>query len=120
MNPAEEYILRQAEPFKSMLLHLQVIIETTVPDVQLMYKWRVPFYYVAKSPICYLNVTKGYVDVGFWSAQYFTNYVELLTADKRKYVKSMRYRNLDDINEEVLIGLLEQAYAFRNAKFITD
>ncbi len=118
MNPAEEYILKQPEPFKSMLLHIQVIVQTTLPDIELLYKWRVPFYYLGKSPICYLNVTKGYVDVGFWGAQYFTKHSEKLKSDKRKYVKSLRYQNLEDIEDQVLIEILEQAYIFRNEKFI--
>ncbi|MEW7291101.1 DUF1801 domain-containing protein [Aquimarina sp. 2304DJ70-9] len=120
MNPAEEYILKQPEPFKSILLHVQVVVETTIPEVELLYKWRVPFYYVGKSPICYLNVTKGYVDVGFWGAQYFSKHVEKLESDKRKYVKSLRYQTPDQIDDQVLIEVLEQAYTFRNEKFITD
>lgn len=120
MNPAEEYILKQSEPFKSILFHLQVVVETTLPEVELLFKWRVPFYYVAKSPICYLNVTKGYVDIGFWAAQYFTKHQEKLESDKRKYVKSLRYRTLEEIDDKVLIETIEQAYTFRNKKFITD
>ncbi|WP_109299900.1 DUF1801 domain-containing protein [Aquimarina sp. AU474] len=119
MNPAEEYILKQPEPYKTIMLHLQVLIETTLPDVDLLFKWKVPFYYVGKSPVCYLNVTRGYVDVGFWNAQYFTKYLEQLESDKRKYVKSLRYRILEDINDQMLIEILEQAYRYRNEKFIT-
>jgi len=120
MKPAEEYILKQQEPFKSMLLHLQVIIESTLPDVELLFKWKVPFYYIGKSPICYLNVTKGYVDVGFWGAQYFTDHVDKLETDKRKYVKSLRYRSPEEIEEQVLVELVKQAYKHRNEKFITN
>ncbi|MBQ0736063.1 DUF1801 domain-containing protein [Aquimarina celericrescens] len=120
MNPAEEYILKQQEPFKSILLHLQVIVETTLPDVELLFKWRVPFYYEGKNPVCYLNVTKGYVDVGFWGAQYFTKHLDKLESDKRKYVKSLRYRTIEEIDDQVLIEVLEQAYNFRKEKFITD
>lgn len=120
MKPAEEYILNQPEPFKSLLLHLQVIIENTLPAAVLLFTWRVPFYYVDKSPICYLNVTKGYVDVGFWGAQYFTEQTESLTSDNRKYVKSLRYRSLSEIDDAVLILMLEQAYVHRNKKFIKN
>ncbi|MDC8004449.1 DUF1801 domain-containing protein [Aureisphaera galaxeae] len=118
MNPAEEYILRQEEPFRSMLIHIQVIIEATVPDVRLAYKWRLPFFYVEKKPICYLNVTKGYVDIGFWTAKYFTKHKELLVSENRKQVKSLRYWNLDEINDPVLIEVLEQAYTYRREKFL--
>ncbi|KAA1247194.1 DUF1801 domain-containing protein [Aquimarina sp. RZ0] len=120
MKPAEEYILNQPEPFRSILLHLQVIIEATLPEVELLFKWRVPFYYIGKSPICYLNVTKGYVDVGFWSAQYFTEYVDKLEADKRKYVMSIRYNSIAQIDEIVFIKLLQQANLYKNEKFITN
>ena len=120
MKPAEEYILNQQEPFRSMLLHIQVIIETTLPEVELLFKWKVPFYYIKKTPICYLNVTKGYVDVGFWGAQYFTKFVEKLEPDKRKYVKSFRYRRPEEIEETVFIEILRQAYEHRNKKFITN
>lgn len=120
MKPAEQYILNQPEPFKTMLLQIQVIVETTIPEVELLFKWRVPFYYVGKAPICYLNVTKGYLDIGFWAAQYFTNHLDKLQSDKRKYVRSLRYRNPDEIENDILIELLEQAYQHRNKKIITS
>ena len=43
MNPAEAYILRQEEPYKSILLQLQAIIEAVVPEAELLYKWKIPF-----------------------------------------------------------------------------
>ena len=118
MNPAENYILNQPEPFRSILLHVQVVIESTLPQTDLKYKWRLPVYYVEKNPICYLNVTKGYVDVCFWAAQYFTAHLDKLVSEKRKYIKSLRYRTLEEIDQQVLIELLEQGYKFRSEKFI--
>ena len=119
MKLAEEYIFNQPEPFKSILFQLQIIIENTLPEVVLLCKWRVPFYYIDKSPICYLNVTKGYVDVVFWGAQYFTEHLEKLESDKRKYVKSLRYRSIEDIDQQVLECLLKQADRYKNERFIT-
>ncbi|GAB5401381.1 MAG: hypothetical protein Aureis2KO_29660 [Aureisphaera sp.] len=118
MNPAEEYILRQGEPFRSMLLHIQVVIEATLSEVQLTYKWRLPFYYIDKTPICYLNVTKGYVDIGFWTARHFTKHRELMVSENRKVVKSLRYWSLEEIDEQVLVEVLEQAYKHRREKFL--
>ncbi|WP_368662250.1 DUF1801 domain-containing protein [Zobellia laminariae] len=65
MNPAENYILDKPEPFRSILLHLQSVIERTVPQVDLKFKYRVPFYYINGTPFCYLNQTKDYIDLGF-------------------------------------------------------
>ena len=120
MNPAEDYILNQKEPFRSMLLHIQVIIETTLPEVKLVYKWRLPFYYIGKTPICYLNVTKGYVDIGFWTARHFTKHQNHLVSEKRKVIKSLRYFHLDEIDYTVLVEVLEQAYQFRSEKFLDN
>ena len=53
----------------AILLHLQILVETTIPSIQLKYKYRLPFYYLNDKPFCYLNVVakKGYVDACFWS-----------------------------------------------------
>ena len=119
MNPAEEYILDQPDPFRSMLLHLQVVIENTIPDVELKYKYKIPFYYVNGAPFCYLNVPKekNYVDVGFWNAAHLTVYIEHLTTAGRKVMKSLRYHSLETINEEILIEILKDAYSVRDKKF---
>lgn len=109
MNPAEEYILRQPEPFKSMLLEIQVFIELTLPENKLLYKWGLPIYYNDGCPICYLNVTKGYLDVCFWARRNFNIHMDLLVSEKRKFVRSLRYFKPEDINAEILIECLEEA-----------
>ena len=58
MKPAEEYILSQPEPFRSILLHIQILIETSFPEVELQFKWKIPFYYLDNKPFCYLNPSK--------------------------------------------------------------
>ncbi|WP_299160831.1 DUF1801 domain-containing protein [uncultured Tenacibaculum sp.] len=114
MKPAEEYILKQEEPLKSILLHLQILIETNFKEVTLLYKWKIPFYYVNNKPLCYFNATKkGYVDVGFYSKTSLKAYNEFLVLEKRKAVKSIRYYKLEEINKEVLISVLSEAYKVR-------
>ncbi|TPN81733.1 DUF1801 domain-containing protein [Aquimarina algicola] len=117
MNPAENYILTQPEPYKTILLHLQVLIETTVPGVELLYKYKIPFYYIEKRPFCYLNATKGYVDVGFWNAGHITKNIEYMTTAGRKVMKSMRYNSLEDIQDQILIEILQDAYKVKDKKF---
>lgn len=119
MKPAEAYILEQPEPFKSILLHLQIVIESNFPDASLQFKWRLPFYYLNDAPFCYLNPSKkkGYVDVGFWVSAHLTKYNEFLISDGRKVVKSLRYFTLKDINEEILIGVLEEAHQHKGKGF---
>ena len=119
MNPAEAYILNQPEPFRSMLLYLQVIVENTLPEADLKYKYKIPFYYVDGTPCCYLNVPKNkkFVDVGFWNAAHLTVNLKYMTSAKRKVTKSLRYTSLEEINDIILIEVLQDAYSVRNKKF---
>ena len=118
MNPAEAYILKQSEPFKSILMHLQLLIEHTFPEAELKYKWRIPCYYVDSRPICYLNQSKDYVDVGFWHSAHLTKYTEYMVSEKRKVVKSMRYKTLDDINDDLFIRILKEVEQHKHKSFL--
>ncbi len=119
VNPAETYILDQQEPFKSILLHVSAVVERHVPHVELKFKWRIPCYYVGKSPICYLNVpaSKKYVDVGFWHSAHLTKHLDQLVSENRKVVKSLRYSSLEELDERVLIDVLLEAYETREKGF---
>ncbi len=101
-------MLNQQEPFRSMLLHLQLVIEQTIPDLELKFKYKIPFYYSNGKPFCYLNVTKGYVDVGFWKGSELKKNKHFLTVDSRKMIKSLRYKTLEEINNEVLKSVLKE------------
>lgn len=117
MNPAEAYILNQQEPFRSILLHLQAVIESTILEAELLYKYKAPFYYINKKPFCYLNCTKGYVDIGFWNGAHLTLHQDHLVSKDRKHMKSLRYFTLEEINQEVLIAILQEAYSVRDKKY---
>jgi len=117
MNPSEEYILNQPEPFRSILLHLQSVIEMTITDVDLKYRYRVPFYYIDGRPFCYLNQAKDYIDVGFWNAAHLTKNLEFMTTAGRKMMKSLRYKSLEEINDKILIEVLQEAFEVRDKKF---
>jgi hypothetical protein len=109
MKPAETYILKQNEPYKSMLLHLQVLIEHVIPEADLLFKWRLPFYYIGKRPICYLNQSKNYVDVGFYHGKYMSKHRELMVSENRKLVRSLRYFTLEEIDDRVLLDVVTEA-----------
>ncbi|MEO0572604.1 MAG: DUF1801 domain-containing protein [Bacteroidota bacterium] len=119
MNPAEEYILNQPEPYRSILLHLKSVIEAVIPEVDMKYKWRIPCFYSGKHPICYLNAShKGkYVDIAFWNSAHLTKHIELMHAEKRKVVKSFRYFTLEEINDPILMEVLEEAHALKYKGF---
>ena len=111
MKPAEAYILSQEEPFKSILLHLQLIIEQNFPEVVLEFKWRIPFYYLDGNPFCFLNPSKKkkYVDVGFYGINGLEQYNDILISEGRKKVRSLRYTTIEDINSDILVDVLTLA-----------
>lgn len=118
MKPAEVYILNQVEPYRSILLHLQILIENTFPEVELKYKWRIPCYYYKNRPICYLNQSKNYVDVGFWHSAHLTKFTEYMVSDKRKVVKSLRYKKVEDIDDTIFITILKEVEQHKNKSFL--
>ncbi|WP_420320092.1 DUF1801 domain-containing protein [Flagellimonas sp.] len=119
MNPAESYILDQPEPFKSILLQLQVLIETTIPNLELKYKYKIPFYYLDGKPFCYLNVPKKktFVDVGFWSSAHLTVHLDKMVTEGRKVMKSLRYTSLEEIDTAVLMAILKDAQSINHKGF---
>lgn len=119
MKPAEVYILNLEEPFKSIVIHLQLIIEQQFPEVELQFKWKIPFYVKDGSPFCYLNPSKkkGYVDVGFYGDHKFEKYNEFLISEGRKVVKSLRYSSIEEINSEILTYILLEANSNKEKGF---
>lgn len=117
MNPAEEYMLRQSEPFRAILLYLQAIIEKKVVGVELRYKYKIPFYYLEGKPFCYLNQSKDYVDLGFWNAAQLSVHLDKMETAGRKMIRSLRYRSLEDIDPDVLRELLLDAESVNGKKF---
>lgn len=119
MNPAENYILNQPEPYRSILMHLQVVIEHTIPNVDLKYKWHIPCYYNDQTPVCYLNAShkKQFVDVGFWHSAYLDKFNAYLVTENRKVVKSLRYKSLKDIDDDILIQILKEAEKQKGKSF---
>jgi hypothetical protein len=108
LNPAETYILKQEEPYKSILLQLQAIIEAVAPNTELLYKYRIPFYYHNGFPICYLNQSKDYVDLAFWHGEQLKKYREHFVTTNRKVVTSLRYKSVEDINDEIVVYVLQR------------
>lgn len=109
MNPAEAYILEQKEPYRGIFLELQAAIQRQVPQAVLRFKYRIPFYYLKDKPFCYLNQSGDYVDLGIVNGALLANYQHILVAEKRKQVRSLRFRNLSEIDPVVLHEVLSDA-----------
>lgn len=112
MKPADLYILNQPDKYRDILLHIVSVIENTIPEVTLEYKWTVPYFYYKKKPLCYLNASHKhhFVDIGFAKGFQLKQNQQYLVADNgRNTVKSLRYYSLDEVDNEVLISVLKEA-----------
>ena len=112
MKPADLYLLNQPDKYRDILLNIVSVIENTIPEVTLEYKWTVPYFYYKKKPLCYLNASHKhhFVDVGFAKGfQLKQNQQHLIADNGRNTVKSLRYYSLDEVDNEVLISVLKEA-----------
>jgi hypothetical protein len=96
------------------------LIEHTFPEAHMEYKWRIPCYHIGTRPICYLNHSEDYVDVAFWHAAHLSSkFDDYLVTEKRKVIKSLRFKTLDDINDKIFISLLKEVESYKNKSFLT-
>lgn len=111
MNPAERYILEREQPYQEILLYLQAFIEGTLPNLHLRYKYKIPFYYLNGKPFCYFNASykKKFVDIGFWKGKEIKIHQDHQVTENRKQMMSLRYKSLEEIDENVLIDVLQFA-----------
>lgn len=111
MKPAEVYILNQPNKYKEMILNLQVIIEKEVPKAVLLFKWKIPYYYLDGKPFCFLNVShKGkYVDLAFNKGYQLKQHQHHLVGEKRNTFKSLRYFSIEDLDVIIVQEVLQEA-----------
>lgn len=111
MKPSEHYILNQPEIYREIILNLQIIIENEMPELKLLFKWKIPYYYFNEKPFCFINAShKGkYVDLAFNKGYQLQNNLEFLIGEKRNTFKSLRYFSLVEINNKILISVINEA-----------
>lgn len=112
VKPVEAYFLNQKEPFQSIMLYIRSIILSTLPEVEERYSYKIPFYNCHKKPMIYLNILKGtnYVDVAFVQGILLEKQFPILKNDnKRKQVRSIQLKTLEDLDHASFIALLQEA-----------
>lgn len=112
MRPVDEYFLNQKMPYQSIMLYVRSIILITLPQVEERYSYKIPFYNIDKKPMLYLNVLKGknYVDVAFVQGILLEKQFPILKNDiKRKQVRSIQLKNIEDLDHNQFVELLIEA-----------
>jgi len=112
MKPVDNYFFNQKEPYQSIMLYVRSVILKTLPDVVERYSYKIPFYNIGKKPMLYLNILKGrnYVDVAFVQGILLEEKFSVLKNDnKRKQVRSLQVKSLEDFDELEFVELLKEA-----------
>ncbi|WP_347922406.1 DUF1801 domain-containing protein [Pontimicrobium sp. SW4] len=112
MKPVEDYILRQEEPYQSIILYVRSVILKTLPEVKERYSYKIPFYNVDKKPMLYLNILKGtnFVDVAFVQGILLEKDFPILKDyNNRKQVRSIQVKSLEEFDELEFVNLLKAA-----------
>lgn len=115
MNPAEEYILRQKEPYQSILLCLRDIVLSSSDEVKEQFKYGLPFYEYKGKPLCYFNLPKrkNRVDIGFWKGFELEDKHQLLHARDRKMIKCVEIHYLEEMDVLGIQSLLEESFKLK-------
>lgn len=82
-----------------------------VPNVSESIKWDIPFFHVGKDNLCYINIRKKEVVLGFYRGAQFKLGQAFLEGDG-VMVKHLVFREGDTLDEGVLKLLLEEALSF--------
>jgi hypothetical protein len=94
------------------MLYVRDVILYTLPEVEETYSYKIPFYNIEKKPMIYLNILKGkkYVDVAFVQGILLENDFPILkNENKRKQVRSIKLKTLEDLDHENFVKLLHAA-----------
>ncbi|GAA4292468.1 DUF1801 domain-containing protein [Aestuariibaculum suncheonense] len=112
MRPIDEYFINQIEPYQSIMLYVRSIILNTLPEIVERCSYNIPFYNCHGKPMLYLNILKGtnYVDVAFVQGVLLESEFPMLKNDnKRKQVRSIQLRSLEDLDYDNFVVLLHAA-----------
>lgn len=112
MNPVEQYLYHQKEPYQSIMLYVRSVIFKILPDIEEKYSYKIPFYHHNKKPLCYLNVLKGisYVDNAFVQGIYLQDkFPQLKDKNNRKQVRSIAVKDMASFDEQIFVRLLKEA-----------
>ena len=112
MNPVEQHILNQVEPYQSLMLYVRSVIKKTLPSIDEKYSYKIPFYHFDKKPLLYLNVLKGtdFLDIAFVQGFLLQEkFPDLQDYKNRKNVRSIQIKSLDNFDEPQFVLLLKEA-----------
>lgn len=104
----EEYLDTLPTVQRLIVEELDRFILDSSDKIKFKFSYGIPFYEYIKN-VCYINCKKnGIVNLAFWNGKYL-NDIPGLEFEGRVLIKAFFYKNIEDINEEVLVFTLQEA-----------
>ncbi len=116
MSPAvDNYILDAAPEWQPILSELRYMILQLTPAIEESIKWKVPFYSY-NGLLCYLNVRKKEVDIGFYHGAKLPNANGLLVGNG-KLVRHIKIKSFAEIEAKraAILEIFQEAILWNEA-----
>jgi len=108
MSNVEDFIL-DLEPERAEIVEkVREIILACSPTITEKISHKIPFF-CGRKKICYINLTIKGIDLGFSKGFELSNIQGALEAKDRNTVKSLPINSMQDINEDLIIEILNEA-----------
>ena len=109
MQRVDDYILQLTPDKKEIYIILRDFIRETVPEITERISYGIPFFYLNR-PFAYLHQNKNDgVDLSFPSGHLLSNAHKALEKRDRKFVRTLHYKSVQDIDLEILKEVLLEA-----------
>jgi hypothetical protein len=108
VSKVDYYIEKQDLEISLIVSTIRDIILSCAVQIQESIKYKIPFYSY-HSNICYINVRKKTVDLGFVNGANLSNHQGLLEVKDRVSVKTISFQNVSEIDESILREIIFEA-----------
>lgn len=108
VNSVEEYLESHSHFAKELDLLRKIINSTELVET---IKWNAPTYYLGNQKIAALGAFKNHFSIWFHQGNNLKDEKKLLikASEKTKNLRQMRFKNLADINQEIVLSYIEEA-----------
>ena len=111
----DEYILAQDASTRILIFLLRDIILSTSTEITERLSFNCPFYHY-KGMLCYISIEKKTVYIGFCRGSFLKNKYPFLEIKNRKLIASVSYKDLEDVDAEVIQSILKDSMELNSKK----
>jgi len=108
----DEFQRAQPTNIQAIIFELRSLVGNVAPDLEESVKWGNGCWVNDNLPVIYVHSKNDYVQFGFFGGSMLDDPLALLEGSG-KYVRYVIIKTINDINEEILTPLIQQAEVLR-------